>query len=125
MPTIWREDEAVHPFAYTQCGIVRPRYGSQLPLKLWPVPVTEMMAGATLDVWSSQRMNTLVARGLVRENNSLFRDSRGYYVRARALPITYGTYGGVALGEYLLLRKFPKLAKPFSILNFGTSGIGL
>jgi hypothetical protein len=94
------------------------------PLKLWSISVTQMMAGASFDAWSSHRMNSLVARGLVHENNSLFADTHGYYVPSRALPITYGTYTGMAIGEYLLIRKFPKLARTFSVVNFGISGIG-
>ena len=96
----------------------------KLPLKLWSISLTQMMAAASFDAWSSQRMNQLVDRGLVRENNGLFADARGHYVSSRALPITYGTYAGVALGEYLLIRKFPKLARPLSVVNFGISGIG-
>jgi hypothetical protein len=94
------------------------------PLKLWSASVSQMMAAATFDAWSSLRINPLVGRGLVHESNSLFADGRGYYVPARALPITYGTYGAVALGEYLLIRKHPKLARTFSLINFGVSGIG-
>ena len=97
---------------------------SRAPLKLWSISVTQMMAGASFDAWSSHRMNSLVSQGLVRENNSLFADSRGYYIPSRALPITYGTYTGMAICEYLLIRKFPKLARPFSVVNFGISGIG-
>jgi hypothetical protein len=106
-------------------GLCAQEAAPRAPLKLWSISVSQMMAAASFDAWSSQRMNGLVDRGLVHENNGLFADARGHYVISRALPIACGTYAGVAIGEYLLIRKFPKLARPFSVLNFGVSGIGL
>ena len=106
-------------------GLYAQEFAPGKPSKLWSISVSEMMAATTFDAWSSQRMNPFVGRGLVHENNSLFADGRGYYVPSRAMPIAYGTYGGIAIGEYLLLRRFPKLARAFSVLNFGISGFGL
>jgi len=83
-----------------------------------------MIAGASFDVWSSERMNSLVDQRVARETNGLYADDRGHYVTARAAPIECGMYAGIAGGEYLLLRKYPKLARAFSIVNFGLSGIG-
>ena len=97
----------------------------KVPRKLWLVSVSEMFAGSSFDAWSSARLNPLVDKGLVHESNGLFSDARGHYVAGRAVPIECGIYAGIAVGEYLLMRKFPRLARPFSALNFGLSGIGL
>jgi hypothetical protein len=92
--------------------------------KLWSVSVSQMIAGAAFDAWSSARMNRLADQGLGHESNPLFADSAGRYVAARAVPIECGVYAGIAAGQYLLIRKFPRLARPLSVLNFGLSGIG-
>lgn len=97
---------------------------SEPRLKLWSVSVAQMMAGTSFDACSSIRMNQLADRGLALETNGAFADGRGRYVAARALPIQFGTYAGIAAGEYLLLRRHPKMARAFSVVNFGLSGIG-
>jgi hypothetical protein len=105
------------------CVVLQAQDGAQVP-RLWYFSVTQMVAGASFDAWSSHRMNSLADVRLAHETNGLYADSSGHYVASKAVPIECGVYIGAAVGEYLLMRKHPKLARAFSVLNFGLSGIG-
>jgi len=81
--------------------------------KRWVVSLTPLVASQSLDAASSYGM---------RELNPLLASSNGGF-GAKAVGIKFGAAGGALVVEYLLVKKYPRSAKFFSIVNWSTAGI--
>ena len=52
------------------------------------------------------------------EANPLLQGKDGKFDLGKGLSLKGGTTGGFLVVQYLLVRKWPRLAKPFSYINF-------
>jgi hypothetical protein len=79
----------------------------------WAVSLSPLVASQALDAASSYGM---------RELNPLLANSNGSF-GSKAAGIKFSAIGGLVAVEYLLVKKYPKSAKAFSILNWTSTAI--
>jgi hypothetical protein len=82
---------------------------------LWKWSLVAYGSANALDVWSSLEPH------YGREMNSLLSNSNGGFNAGKAVAVKGGVFAATGITEYLLIRRYPRLAKVFSILNFGWS----
>jgi hypothetical protein len=80
--------------------------------KRWAVSMIPLFASQSLDAASSYGL---------RELNPLLADPDGRF-GVRAAAIKFGVIGGMVGVEYLVVKKFPRAAKFFTILNWTMAG---
>jgi hypothetical protein len=98
-----------------------PEQISPLPsFKLWSISTVVLSGAIGADAISSIRLN---GNPNLRETNSLLASSSGQFESRRAVAIQAGLAAAVLIPEYLLIRKYPKIAKPLSYVNFGLTAI--
>lgn len=83
--------------------------------KAWYWSLATMAAANSLDLISSQRAQRL---NLGHETNGWYTDAAGRFELGKAAGVKASLTVGPAIGEYLLIRKHPKLAKYCALLNF-------
>jgi hypothetical protein len=115
------EADALVPVATTASfPPVRPTIG-QLPNRFltkprdpqqWAISLAPLFASQALDAASSYGM---------RELNPLLASPNGSF-GTRATVIKFGVIGTLACAEYFLVRKYPRSAKIFTIVNWTTAG---
>ncbi|GAB4356157.1 MAG: hypothetical protein OHK0021_00450 [Bryobacter sp.] len=57
-----------------------------------------------------------------RESNSLLQSNNGTF-GAKGFALKMGMVGGFLLGQHLMIKANPNLAKPFTYANFGFAGL--
>jgi len=80
---------------------------------IWELSVAASVAANTADVHS--------AWGHF-QSNPIFRRSNGRFDKRRGIVLKAAFVGGFTLTQWLLLRKHPKLRKPFAVINFVAAG---
>ncbi len=78
----------------------------------WKISLAPMLASQALDAASSYGL---------RERNSLLAGSDGRF-GMQAVAIKFGVTAGILGLEYLVVRKFPRSAKLFTIVNWTAAG---
>ena len=78
----------------------------------WAISLAPLFASQALDAASSYGM---------RELNPLLASPDGSF-GMKATAIKFGVIGALAAGEYFLVRKYPRSAKVFTIVNWTTAG---
>ena len=78
----------------------------------WAISLAPLFASQALDAASSYGM---------RELNPLLASPDGGF-GMKATSIKFGVIGALAATEYFLVRKYPRSAKVFTIVNWATSG---
>lgn len=81
---------------------------------VWKWSAVVAVAGTTADFATSVGWS---------EKNSLLSGADGKFDARKGLAIKGGMTGGFLVVQYVLIRKWPKLAKPFAYINFGY-GVG-
>ena len=82
---------------------------------LWKWSLVAYGTANVLDVASS------VGPHYGRETNALLADSYGNIHVGKAVGVKSGVVAATAIAEYLAIRKWPKLTKVFTVVNFGWS----
>lgn len=80
---------------------------------IWEWSVAASVAANTADVHS--------AWGHF-QDNPIFRGSNGRLDKRRGIVLKAAFVGGLTLTQWLILRKHPKLRKPFALINFVAAG---
>ena len=78
----------------------------------WAISIAPLFASQALDAASSYGMREL--------NPLLASPDGGFGMKATSLK--FGVIGALAASEYLLVRKYPRSAKVFTIVNWATAG---
>ncbi len=78
----------------------------------WAISLAPLFASQALDAASSYGM---------RELNPLLASPDGGFGK-KATTLKFGVIGALAASEYFLVRKYPRSAKVFTIVNWATSG---
>lgn len=103
--------------------------GKTLPTSSEAVKTVPTSSGRALWKWSlaaygaANALDIISSTGLHNghETNSLLTNSTGNFDVGKAIAVKGGVFAGTAVAEYLLIRKWPRLIKLFSVVNFGWS----
>lgn len=88
--------------------------------KLWLGSVGAMAGANIADITTSRSLQN---SGLGHETNGLLTDSYGRFSTPTAIALKGGMIGVIALVELPILRRHPKSARVFSVLNFAFAGV--
>ncbi len=87
-------------------------------IRVWRVSVLTFVAANAFDYASSAALRGTPG---LHEANVLEANANGQYALGRGAAFKIGATCAVVVPEYLLIRKYPKMAKLFSYINFGSS----
>lgn len=88
--------------------------------KLWLGSVGAMAGANIADITTSRSLQN---SGLGHETNGLLTDSYGRFSTPTAIALKGGMIGVIALVELPIIRRHPKSARVFSVLNFAFAGV--
>ncbi len=89
---------------------------------LYKFSVGALAAATTFDLATSIADSHGCGQVTCYETNPLFTNSKGQFSTPRAIAFKSAFDGGMIVAEMLLLKKYPRLRRTLSILNFGEAG---
>ena len=117
---VFAEETPTMPTLTETTNLVVP--STRTNMILWRASAITLAGGNAFDFASSVALNGVSG---VHETNGLYSTPDGHFATGQGLGIKIGLTAAFLVPEYFLIRRFPKLAKPFAVLNFGVGGAGI
>ena len=95
----------------------------QASVNMFKLSVAALATSTTFDLATSIADAHGCGRVTCYEANSLLANSSGRLDTARTIAVKSAVDGGLIVAEMFLVKKYPFLKKPFSIVNFSGAGV--